>query len=100
MILLILSELEKCQWEKQEVKKDVTNTFGNSSMIVSCLNLLSQFQLQTSLVTQESKFYEPYALNINKALKHSNPQVRKEGEALFRTMYATFQEAYIQILKD
>lgn len=52
------------------------------------------------MVTLESKNYELYALNINKALKHSNPQVRKEGEALFRTMYATFQEAYIQILKD
>lgn len=42
MMTLVLGELEGCQWEKQD-KKDVSNTFGNSSMIVSCLNLLSQF---------------------------------------------------------
>ena len=88
MILMVLQELDTLSWEKQEVKKDVTNqSFGNSNMIVSCLNLLSQFQLQTSLVTEVSKFYQPFALNINKALKHSNPQVRKEGEALFKTMF-------------
>jgi hypothetical protein len=43
MIGLVLEELDKLSWEKQEVKKDVTNTIGNSNMIVSCLNLLSQF---------------------------------------------------------
>jgi hypothetical protein len=27
---------------------------------------------------------------INTALKHSNPQVRKEAEKLFRTLYSDF----------
>ena len=43
MISIVLSELDSLSWEKQEVKKDVTNTFGNSNMIVSWLNLLAQF---------------------------------------------------------
>lgn len=51
-------------------------------------------------MTTQSKFYAPYASNINKALKHSNPQVRKEAEVLFKTMFATFQDAYTRELKD
>lgn len=84
MIALVLGELDSLSWEKQEVKQA---SFGNSSMIGSCLSLLSQFQIQTGLVTATSAFYKAYAINLNKALKHSNPQVRKEGETLFKTMY-------------
>ena len=69
-------------------------------MIASCLKLLGQFQSQTNLVTEASNFYAHYASSINKALKHSNPQVRKEGEALFCIMYDTYKDAYIKELKD
>lgn len=43
MIALVLGELDSLQWEKQAEKKDMANAFGNSYMIVSCLNLLAQF---------------------------------------------------------
>ncbi len=29
---------------------------------------------------------------INSSLRHSNPQVRKEGEGLFKTLYLEFGE--------
>ena len=45
MIQHILIELEPIQWEKQKDKKDMQNSFGNSNMIVSCLSLLTQYQL-------------------------------------------------------
>lgn len=78
----------------------MTNAFGNSNMIVSCLNLLTQFQLQTQLVAYDSEFYAPYSLNINRALRHSNPQVRKGGESLFKLMFNIFGEVYMKELKD
>ena len=77
------------------------NSFGNSNMIVSCLNLLAQFQQQSALITDEkSQYYAPFTLNVNRALKHSNPQVRRSGEALFKIMFATFGEAYSKELKE
>lgn len=78
----------------------MANAFGNSHMIVSCMNLLNQFQLQTQLVTKDSDFYKPYVLYINKGLKHSNPNVRKESETLFKTQYQTFGEEFGKELKD
>lgn len=44
MINLVLNEMSLLQWDKLEAanaqKKDLTNTFGNSNMIASCLKLL------------------------------------------------------------
>jgi len=36
--------------------------------------------------------------NINLALKHQNPQVRKEGEALFKCLYLDFGESIVSEL--
>ena len=69
-------------------------------MIASCLKLLLEFQSQTRLVTTTSLLYAPYALNINRALKHQNPQVRKEGESLFKQMCIDVGESYGKELKD
>lgn len=78
----------------------MANAFGNSHMIVSCLNLLNQFQLQTQLIVKDSEFYKPYTSYINKGLRHSNPLVRKESEALFKTMFNMIGEEYAKELKD
>jgi hypothetical protein len=99
MIRHVVKELEGAQWEKAD-KKDMANAFGNSNMIVSCLNLLNQFQLQTQLISKDSDFYKAYTDYINKGLKHSNPLVRKEGEALFKTMFNMIGEEYAKELKD
>ena len=45
MISLVLEELAKVQWEKTEAANsnktgELTNSFGNSNMIASCLKLL------------------------------------------------------------
>jgi hypothetical protein len=38
--------------------------------------------------------------NINLGLKHQNPQVRKEGEALFKLLYLDFGEILLKELVD
>ena len=91
MIDLVLNELEKCEGQ---------NSFANSNMIVSCINLLAQFQLQTKIISEHSQYYEQYSVCINRALKHSNPQVRKEGEALFKIMCTIIGDKYTKQLKD
>ena len=56
----------------------VSTSFGNSHLIASCLMLLSQFQQQTGLIqAMTGQFFIEYMDNINRALRHSNPQVRK-----------------------
>ena len=71
----------------------VSSSFGNSHLIASCLMLLSQFQQQTGLVeNMNSQLFIEYMDNINKALRHSNPQVRKQAEGLFKILYASFGE--------
>lgn len=35
---------------------------------------------------------------INSSLRHSNPQVRKEGETLFKTLYGEFGEKMDSLL--
>ncbi len=84
MIAQVLADLEANVTADQQ---DVKNAFGNSHLLASCLKLLAQFQSQTRLVTKPSALYDKYALNINRALKHQNPQVRKEGEALLMEGY-------------
>lgn len=42
LIKLVCDELAQVQWEKSS-QKDMQNQFGNSNLIVSCLNLLNQF---------------------------------------------------------
>ena len=96
----------------EEVKKalkpaDTTNqttssqntSFGSSHLIASCLNLLNQFQQQTKLVeTTETYLFHKYVECINEALKHTNPTVRKQGEALFKILYLEFGEIMLQKL--
>jgi len=35
---------------------------------------------------------------INSSLRHQNPQVRKEGETLFKTLYAEFSDKLDSLL--
>ena len=42
-----------------------------------------------------SQFFAEYMANINKALRHSNPQVRKQAETLFKILYASFGDQLI-----
>lgn len=64
-------------------------------MIVSCLNLLNEYQNQSKILELESlgqcaELLEKFMAQINLALRHQNPQVRKEAEKLFRTLYSEF----------
>jgi hypothetical protein len=73
-------------------------------MIASCLKLLGQYQTQTKIVNREEKsgeeFFKQFMLNINLALKHQNPQVRKEGEALYKVLYADYGDGLSKELVD
>lgn len=64
-------------------------------MIVSCLNLLNEYQNQSKILEFESLsqcagLLDKFMAQINLALRHQNPQVRKEAEKLFRTLYQEF----------
>lgn len=64
-------------------------------MIVACLNLLNEYQNQSKILELESlgqcaELLEKFMVQINLALRHQNPQVRKEAEKLFRTLYQEF----------
>lgn len=102
MVQAILTELDTALTADTsgKEKSDVQNSFGNSHMIASCLKLLQQFQSQTRIVEKPSDLYKSFVLNINRALKHQNPQVRKGGEALFKQMYIDFGEEFIKELVD
>ena len=79
----------------------VSTTFGNSHLIASCIMLLTQFQQQAGLInSMTSQFFVDYMMNINKALRHSNPQVRKQAENLFKILYASFGDELIPKLID
>lgn len=72
---------------------------GNSHMISSCFKLLNQFQQQSKILDKSLKtfpaqpdFHKRFLALINISLRHQNPQVRKEGEALFKTLYLEFGE--------
>jgi hypothetical protein len=40
----------------------------------------------------QPQIYARFLVLINASLRHQNPQVRKEGEALFKTLYLEFGE--------
>jgi len=59
-------------------------------MISACLGLLYNFQEQSKLLTPEKDskdLLSQFMAQVNFALRHSNPQVRKEAEKLFRALY-------------
>ena len=71
-----------------------TSSFGSSHLIASCLQLMNEFQQQTKLVEAiDSPLFNKYMECINEALRHTNPTVRKQGEALFKILYIEFGEA-------
>jgi len=79
----------------------VTTSFGNTHQIASLLKLLGQFQQQTKIVDGKTNpLFAQFLLCINRALRHQNPQVRKEGEALFKLLYLDFGEDLLKELKN
>jgi len=62
-------------------------------MITSCLGLLNEYQTQTQILSPERDtptLLKKFMDQVNAGLKHSNPQVRKEAEKLFKTLYPDF----------
>ena len=56
--------------------------------------------MQTKIVTPKSDMLKKFMTQINAALKHSNPQVRKEAEKLFKTLYCDVGQELEEMLKD
>ena len=55
--------------------------------------------MQTKMVENEdSELFTRYSECINEALRHTNPTVRKQGEALFKTLYVDFRDLMLQKL--
>ena len=46
----------------------------------------------------DSELFIKYMYCINEALRHTNPTVRKQGEALFKLLYLEFGEAIVHKL--
>ena len=62
---------------------------------------MNQFQSQTKIVEQEGSYiFNKYMICINDALRHTNPQVRKQAEALFKVLYLEFGENLISRLDN
>ena len=99
MVGQVLAELDSVQNESSNAQSsnkesgNVTTNFGNSHLISACLGLLNEYQIQSRLLSPDGgqeallgKFMD----QVNLALRHQNPQVRKEAEKLFRTLYGAF----------
>ena len=57
---------------------------------------MNEYQQQTKLVEAiDSPLFNKYMECINEALRHTNPTVRKQGEALFKILYIEFGEALL-----
>lgn len=99
MISQVLKELQPILCVE---KKEKGNTaFGNSNMIASCLQLLAQYQQQTKLVSDaEGDLFKAYMQCANFALKHTNPQVRKQAEQLCLLLCKDFDDKVIKSLVD
>ena len=70
-------------------------------MIASCLKMINEFQCQARLVkAMEGYLFLKYMENMNDALRHTNPTVRKQGEALFKTLYMEFGEPMLSKLSN
>ena len=60
---------------------------------------MTQFQSQTKLVDQANGYlFGKYTECINEALRHTNPMVRKQGEALFKALYLDLGEVMLKKL--
>lgn len=46
--------------------------------------------------SMDSELFIKYMYCINEALRHTNPTVRKQGEALFKLLYLEFGETIVQ----
>lgn len=96
MVGQVLTELDLVQNENnaQTSKKESSNVatnFGNSHMILACLGLLNEYQVQSKLLAPDQgqdALLAKYMDQVNLALRHQNPQVRKEAEKLFKTLYS------------
>lgn len=87
-----LSQVDKksTKTNNKEQKSQVATNFGNSHLITACLHLLTDFQNQAKILSADSLMEEilmKFMDQINAALRHSNPQVRKEAEKLFKAIY-------------
>jgi hypothetical protein len=102
MVNAVLTELELVLTEQTSATSNSSNVaanMGNSHMISSCFKLLTQFQTQSKILDKSLKtlptqpqIFTRFLTMINASLRHSNPQVRKEGEGLFKTLYLEFGE--------
>ena len=62
---------------------------------------MTQFQQQTQLVKEKESFlFNKYFECINEALRHTNPTVRRQGEALFKVLYLQFGDSLFSSLKN
>ena len=62
-------------------------------MISACLGLLAEYQNQSKLLAPDQEndvLLGKFMDQVNLALRHQNPQVRKEAERLFKTLYSVF----------
>ena len=110
MVNQVLSELELVltdQSSSTTTSTTVAANMGNSHMISSCFKLLNQFQQQTKLLDKSLKtfagqqvIFTRFMQVINCSLRHQNPQVRKEGEALFKTLYFEFGDKLDSLLTN
>ena len=102
MVQQVLMELDTI-FEQNEKDSNVATSYGNSHMISSCLGLLNQYEVQTQILTparESPTLLKKFMDQINAGLKHSNPQVRKEGEKLFKTLFILFGAKLEPMLVD
>lgn len=93
MVHQVILELDKILVEKDEKESSAAQSFGNSHMISSCLGLLNSYQVQTQILSPRHEaptLMKKFMDQINAGLRHSNPQVRKEAEKLFKTLFLLF----------
>jgi len=60
-------------------------------LISACLSLLAEYQNQSKLLAPDQEndvLLGKFMDQVNLALRHQNPQVRKEAERLFKTLYS------------
>ena len=62
-------------------------------MISACLGLLAEYQNQSKLLAPDQEndaLLGKFMDQVNLALRHQNPQVRKEADKLFKTLYKDY----------
>lgn len=107
MVTQVLAELETALDQNSGSAANVATNLGNSHMICSCLKMLNQFQQETKILDKKAAvtaganatpIFSKFIAVINNSLKHQNPQVRKESEALFKTLYGEFGDKLDSLL--